>query len=736
MTYNFREFVGIYIAMIVVQLLLGVWTLSAYTNYYANDELFDNNYSYDLTVTGSNQTIANLSNVLRYEVMASDATFSDFVPMGNTIGITLKNGDFDPFYEEFLRDLYEDEAISYTLTPKYVYHSEIQGEIILSSVLIGIVAFLMGCAILSVIYSVRTNHYKFQYGIYMTFGADKKMLGSIAMNELIAVGAITLIPSAILSYLLTLIVYRGSGVRIVLSVPQLLIYILLSVAVILVSAGASLGGLFLKPPVSLITTADNSNFVSSPRRSFNLFAKNMPLHYETFSAWRFRKYIARLVLGAVIFSVIFVTGVYCANMIRTENDAPSEELVISYRFSTMVNDSRLEANSDARYIIPELVNIENVEKATIEQSKSFANRVDHLLVKPGTEYGGTGFTVASLNEADGYTRATNNCRYVCVDELALAIYESLYDVEYLDGYDAESLLNDEGLIIVSEGLYGAKRFDFEPGDNVVVADMTSIDTQLPVVSDPLELLGHQITHCSFKYTEYTVGAVINDTDATESIIIGMNPDTYHKTTGEKRAISEIKVYVSSNVSLEEISALRREVEELMSSYPSWKVKTTDAAVYAIVDDRLNLPGLLYLMSALVLMISPVVWIFSQVMFYKKREPEFRTLGHIGATMKEILGIHIVSGCIIFVVGFIANFILSRLLCYIIYRIFTGFLPKLGLLGMSVSFDTFVPVSTVLLCAAVSAICGLISALIPFILYKNKLNREIKSVEAINTDIQR
>ena len=123
------------------------------------------------------------------------------------------------------------------------------------------------------------------------------------------------------------------------------------------------------------------------------------------------------------------------------------------------------------------------------------------------------------------------------------------------------------------------------------------------------------------------------------------------------------------------------------------------------------------------MISPVVWIFSQVMFYKKREAEFRTLGSIGATLKEIGGIHAVSGALIFVISLVVNLALSRLTCYGIYRIFTSVLPRLGVAGMNVSFNTFVPFSTVLIYAAVSALCGCVSSLILFILYKKKLERE-------------
>ena len=41
---NYKEFLGIYAAIMIVQLLLGVWSLSAFTNYYANDSVFDENY--------------------------------------------------------------------------------------------------------------------------------------------------------------------------------------------------------------------------------------------------------------------------------------------------------------------------------------------------------------------------------------------------------------------------------------------------------------------------------------------------------------------------------------------------------------------------------------------------------------------------------------------------------------------------------------------------------------------
>lgn len=733
---NYKEFLGIYAAVVIVQLLVGVWSLSVFTNYYANDSIFDDNYKYDINIKGSASTINTLENRLRFDKTQSNACIDSFGTSADkrSLGVILKDGEFDRFYEEYLEKLIADDKIEYNLTPKYVYHTEIQSKIITSSVAIGITVFLVCILILSVMYAIRTNHYKFQYGLYMTFGADKKMLGSIALNELLAINTVTLIPSAIISYLLTIPIYINSITSTVVSFWAIVLYILITYLVAFIAACLSVGGLFIKPPISLITTADNSNFVSSPRRSFNIFAKRMPLNYELYCVWRFRKYIARLVLGAVAFSVIFVTGIYGANMIKTENESAKNEFTITYKFNTTDEDLRLQANEQAAEIINGLVGIDNVEKLIFEQSKEMNYRSDHLLLKPGTEVSGSNNTVTSIDELEGYTRATNSGRYVCLDSLAMKNYESLYNVEYLDGYDAKKVLNDESMIVVSEEIFGTQCFDFVLGDKIAVAKWKARNGEAGGGSDRLKILSHEIKNCTFDYQEYTVGAIIHTTDTTDSIIVGMNQNNYYKLIGEKRNITSIDVFVSSGLTLTDVNRIRDDVKLFMNDYKSWSVTVSNGAIYSIVDDNINLPGLLSVVSVLALLISPVVWIFSQVMFYKKREEEFTLLQAMGATVKEIGGIHLVSGAMIFIISFIVNFALSRLLCFGIYRIFTSVLPNIGIMGMSVTFADFVPVHTVLIYAAVSAVCGCVSSLIPFALYKRKLKIKEKALSDQSVEI--
>ena len=720
---NYREYVGIYIAVLIVQLLLGVWTMSAYTNYSSNNELFENNYGYDIIITKSKYELSDLEGVFR----ADNKIVTDFGMVGDKLGVSIKSGTLEEFKSAYLTN----NKAEYTVTPFYAYHTEMQSEIILSSVIIGAITMCIAALILSVIHSVRTNQYRFQYGIYMTFGADKKMLCKLVAEELFTINTLLLIPSAVISYLLLLIIYAPKGVTVLFTPLQILAYILLSYLAVVIASGSSIGGLFFKPPIALITAADNSHFVTSPRRSFNIFAKKIPTRYEGYTIWRFRKYIARLIAGAVAFSVIFVTVIYAANMLQAEQNAPIMEYSFKFKNSTYAEAQREKANSEGRNIIDALYEIPGIERLDFEQNKSFTYLNDHIILKSENVEKGNSITVTTSEYRDSdFTTATNNCRYVCIDPLTLRNYERSYSVEYMNGINADNLSENKDLIVISEGLFGVKNFDFKPGDKIVLADMIRT-ASIPISTDPLELLRLQILNYGFEYRELTIGAVIHDTSADSNIIIGVNEEAYLGFTRDKRVISGIDVYFENETDLNAISAAHSSIEGLMSGYSEWEITAHDAAIAAYVNDVTDIPALLYLLAALVLVICPLIWIFSQSMFFKKREPELRTLSHIGVTEKEILGIHLVSGMLIFVLGFIFNFAVSRLVCYVIYRILTAYLPRLGFVGMNVSFDSFVPLSVMIICAAVSAACGLVSSLIPFLVLKRKIKRERESVEHLN-----
>ncbi len=720
---NFKEFTAIYIAIIVVQLLLGVWTMSAYTNTLSNDALFKDAYGYDVYITDAKTPMNDLYGICK----ANGALVADCGMVDGKIGVSVQNGKLDEFQAKVL----SRNQAEYYVTPYYNYHYSVRGETILTMILMGIVIFGIATLIISVIHSIRTNHYKFRYGIYVTFGADRKTLASFASRELFTICTITLFPSFIISYILNLTVYLDVGIQPIIRTEAVLLYVILSYVTVAIAAGGSMGSFLFSSPVSLISTSDNSNFVTSPRRSFYIFSKKIPLHYELYSVWRFRKYIVRLISGAVAFSVIFVTMIYWANMVKAENEAPKEEYSVKFAGGAYSEDERERALDEAVEIIDHFNSLDSVDSIVFEQSRNMNVFYDHLLIKNENNLSGNDYSVNSTQKrSEGYTRATNYSRYVCLDEMTLKNYEKNYDVEYLDGLNSSNLTESDQYVVLSEGMYGVKSFDFAPGDKILIAEKIS-SVPIPGTADRLESLRQQLYNFGFEYREYTVGAVIHDKDATDSIIVGVNENNYSLLTKDKRAISNISVYLKNGTDLETVGRLKNSTEQFMSGYDLWECKYTDEAVYSFVDYRNQLPRLITVLSFLILVICPVIWIFSQVMFFKKRETEFRTLGYIGIGMKKILGIHLVSGVLIFIIGFILNYAFSRIACYILYRLMSVYLPKLSIGGLSVSFESFVPSWVIVVCAAVSAFCGMISGIIPFILYERKIKKEGQSIKNID-----
>ena len=95
---NYKEFLGIYAAVIIVQLLVGVWALSSFTNYYANDSVFDNNYKYDVIISGDKQTVANLGNRIRHDMSQPGSIVEEMGYSSSNVGVVIGDGEFDRFY--------------------------------------------------------------------------------------------------------------------------------------------------------------------------------------------------------------------------------------------------------------------------------------------------------------------------------------------------------------------------------------------------------------------------------------------------------------------------------------------------------------------------------------------------------------------------------------------------------------------------------------------------------------
>ncbi len=717
---NFREYAGIFAAILLVQTIFGIFVFSAFTNSEANDKLFGDAYDYDVKLVGNIGVVESMmSNDLIRQKYTGMTAYR--VEGNDTIYV-----DVDPSKLEYFSSQYGlsgNKNITVEVSPRYTYFTEVKDNINTFSVYFGIFLLLFNIVLLAVIYNIRASHFQFLYGLYATFGADKLRLYETALGELCSIGAVLFIPSLLLSYLISLAIYLPQGIWITLNFWQLPLLALLNVIVIAVACIVPIFKISVKTPMSLINAKDNADLVSSPKRSFDLLKySKYPKSYELLSLRRYKKYFITLTLSAVCFSAVFMSGLYIAKMIGSVENSSAADIILNTSYAIKVDEDRELAYEDAEFLLSELYDIEGVDAVRWESSVNLSSKMDHVLLKPSMLDGSAGDSVpynGSLRDA-GYTRAYNKAKYVSLDAATLKMYEKLYDVEYLDGYSAESVLDMEDVIVVSESIYGDKMYSFNTGDKIYINEFLKVreGREIPKTSNNKNLLRGQLENCSFIPEEYTVGAVIRGPVTGDRLILGLPYDSYMQYADNvKPAIEQIRVYLDDSLDLDQIQRVREEVKNVTHSYTGYIAEITDEAVYAIAQRRAQRPVTISVISWMILLASPIVLIFSQFMFYKNRRREFALLKYMGSSNSDIGRIHTIGGMALSILSFVSNFGICYLVCYLVYMGFSRVLPSFGVIDFEVVFSNYISPETVLLCAVVSGVCGMLACIIPYFYYR-------------------
>lgn len=154
----------------------------------------------------------------------------------------------------------KDAGVSLSVSPAHRKHRIVGQE---RNRACGVLHILLSVLFLTVLYSVRINNYRFEYGIYMTFGADFRKLSENALFEMLTVTLITFLPSAVTAYI-TAAVIHGGIVRIGFGTPFLALGLLLvCTAVSVIFPMYTVSRAY---PMRNIIAEDNSAHVTSPAR--------------------------------------------------------------------------------------------------------------------------------------------------------------------------------------------------------------------------------------------------------------------------------------------------------------------------------------------------------------------------------------------------------------------------------------------------------------------------------------
>jgi len=582
--------------------------------------------------------------------------------------------------------------------------------------------FIISVLFLMELFGIRVNHYKFRYGIYMTFGAGFSKLYSTSVFEVLTISLLSLLPSLGFASLICLIIYYPLGVSFTVRFSAVVGAILFNIIIVIISTYLPMKRMSMRYPSELLSADDNSNLTSSPRWSSNIFKKSFPFTYELRGMWRFRKYFFRLIVTAVSFSVVFLCGLYIAHVSEKNAslDAPEFEADATGYFSV--------ADGDFEYIAEALKENEAFDYVFWKDSIQASGLRVHALVKDANvtrkkyvyDIKGNEKKRSEIISA-GFENTVDNFELTAYSKTLLDTVSNngIYSIEG----DIYSVLNDSNTVIISEYIANLAHFDFEIGDSIILAVPDEFSAKfnetLVKAGKRGKALEDLISRSEFIYKEYKIGAIIDYGGADGNFIVGMSQTEYSRilTSIDKKTtpsfMRNLLVYTKDSSSQDDINALKDLIREELAPY-SYEISQSNSAVLKTVEDQSAHTKVILWGSLLVMLISPIVWFFSQLRFYTRRSKEMYILSALGATGKRIMGIYLVSGIFLSLISAVITVSLSYAADYIIYLICTRLVPTVSAAG-GVTVRFYMPPEALAVCIVSSVICGFLSSYLPFLL---------------------
>ena len=734
--YSAREYLCFYLAMLIIGTGFFVIALGADAELEHTRRQITDNYDYHIEIGGMTQEQMTAANNRFYVELEKEVPWLEAVRIRQetdgsyTCFVTAPDG-FDPaetlayVRAEVLRQVSGDYRVS--TSPLYGYASTYNAPLLWEWWGITLAWLLLSVLALSVLLRIRLEHFRFVYGIYTTCGADYPMLFGAMAGDMLVIALFCVPLSALLGVGGTALLCLPRGLELHLSARTVLTLPLLWILTVLAAVCRPMRRLSHRTPIWMLTGQDASGLVSSPRRSLRLFGASFPGRYELFTFWRMRKYYAGLILSAVLFSALFVSGLYIARIQESRANVPAYEYIISYPATAGVEsetgedggivlptvdaDTAAMLRSDGDLFIPSVANLPSVAYVWWQAERRAGTCMSHLLIRPEQTGRVAGSYVVPSDEraSDGYTFAMQNYTYVAVDSLWLdAITEN--GLGTVEG-DPSAVLTDPYSIIVTEDIYNQSAYRFSPGDRVVVATLLKMNKPMIAVADERAALRQQIAGCSFSYAEYTVCAVVRGMTSRDSILLGVGYDAYTTLTGQPAVRDKLYVYMDGEASFEEVREAETAVRREVSYFSGWTVSRTGNCFRARVQNGRGTPDVIRLLSALILLISPAVWLFSQIMFYRKRRGELALLRALGARNRRIACLFPLAGGVLSVLASLVTVALVSLCNRIVYLCIAVLLPKLHLTdAFPYAYSLSIP--ALLLCVGISLVCGFLSCVIP------------------------
>ena len=271
------------------------------------------------------------------------------------------------------------------------------------------------------------------------------------------------------------------------------------------------------------------------------------------------------------------------------------------------------------------------------------------------------------NPSDSSEKVTLYADYYATDSDVIKFIETYYEVEG----NALGVTQSKNNIIISDCVNNSRELKIKPGDKITIRVYTgpknnAKDPTKTYVTDGERYLQNLIKNGVFEEKEFTVCAVIKNMNTTENLPIFMSEDDYKVLTGESPIYNSVSVYVDPQLGNSDIEELYDNIKYWAGQYSDTEVTHLNALAEGRAERETQKLPILYTFAAMLLVLAPLFWFFSQIMFYQKRAREFELLRDMGATEKTVKKIFLYDGRFMAIAGALALAVMSAIGIALIY----------------------------------------------------------------------
>ena len=584
-----------------------------------------------------------------------------------------------------IRDLVEEEVVI-TQTPLLLaYSSSLVNTSV--SAMVALLVTALGALTFGILFHTFINHYKFSYGVYMTYGANFKKLLSASLSEMLILNLVTFIPSFFISILIAYLLTASAGNGISVLVYPMFLSLACSVVLTIVAVTVVIKRISLYVPDKLLRSVNNESMITSPRRSVRLPENSFPFRLEMLSMKRFRKYVVTLLLTTLIFAGAFCAGTYFMEVRAAEENAKLPQFNLSFPTNSAYDTTSQETSAETpdttegkdvvdspaesaagrtydeamRKILYSVDGVEMIVKTRIREASLERSHI--LIASSDLTWSGKNSGVKS--EESGYIGFAN-VDYTLFDE---EVAEGLVYLGATITGDIQTVLSDKKTIAISDTLNNELMHKLEVGDTVRIV-RTSIrrrplsNAQPTSANHLLEMLYRAY---DFQYAEYTVGAIISDLPVGENLPVYMNAVTFEDITGETPYFVDVDVYCEDGVTEDTVRNMERDFRSIGRRY-NMSVSNTRQETMIVTNKLKNYPGLIFYVSLLLLLIYILLTSLSQTLFYQMRKKELDIYLCLGVSFKEIRKLFWVDAGFFALLSSIVYSVFALLSTWIVYAL--------------------------------------------------------------------